>query len=81
MQFGDALFAYLTDTLTSESHLSSNLLETTLLTTDAKALLDNLKLAVLKYVAKNIIEIGSKRLVINKLIKTTKKLAKKMGLR
>ena len=47
VQFGNALLTYLAYALTGETHLSTNLLETTLLTADAEALLHNLQLAVL----------------------------------
>ena len=57
VELGDALLTNLTDTLTGESHLSTNLFETALLTADAEALADNLQLAVLKHTTQHILEV------------------------
>ena len=51
MELGDALLTNLTDTLTGEPHLSTDLLEAALLAANAEALTDNLQFAVLKHTA------------------------------
>ena len=68
VQFGNALLTYLAHTLTGEPHLSTNLLETTLLATDTEALLHDLQLAVLQYVAQYIIEVRGQRLIVDVLV-------------
>ena len=70
VQFGNALLTNLTHTLTGQSHLSTDLLETTFLTTDTEALLHNLQLTILQHVTQYIVEVGSQRLVVDMLVST-----------
>jgi hypothetical protein len=70
VKLGDALLADLTNTLASEAHLGTNLLETTLLASDTEALLYNLKFTILENVAQNVVEIGCERLVVDKFVGT-----------
>ena len=47
VQFSDALLSNLAHTLTGKSHLCADFLQTTLLTTNAKALTDDFQLTIL----------------------------------
>ena len=70
VQLGNALLTDLAHTLTGKAHLSTYLLKTTLLTTNAEAFLYDLQFTVLQHVAQYIIEVRGQRLIVDMLVCT-----------
>ena len=69
-QFGNALFADLTDTLTGETQLVANLLETLLMATDAEALADDGYLTLLQYFIEYGVQFHGHRLMVDQFVRT-----------
>ena len=68
VELGDALLTDLAHTLTGETHLSSNLLKTTLLATDTEALTYDLQLTILQHTAEHVLKVGGEGFVVHMLI-------------
>ena len=70
VELGDALLTDLAHTLTGETHLSSDLLKTTLLATDTEALTYDLQLTILQHTAEHVLKVRGEGFVVHMLIGT-----------
>ena len=70
VEFGNTLLADLAHALTGKTHLSTDLLKTSLLATDAEALTHDLQFAVLQYTAEHVLKVGGEGFIIYMLIGT-----------